>query len=282
MVPNFWTDPDIKRKLTRDEKHLLLYCFTSPHSKGSMTGVYYCPLEYVANETDLPVKEVQRMLAGPLAPFVSYDETTEEVFVHAFAKHNVGEELKIGDSGKEDRRIEGVRRQVRAIHSLRVQRLFLERYGSAFHLNMSVPDLREAPCKPLGSPLEGGADAPISPSEAIALHSIPSHDIVSPASPEDRGGWPGEFTRMYEPIGILKPGQIGKALSPVVTKYGVERTKEMWGYYIRHAPSLRFGRLDPTVHDTTRMSPADFVKQAGTWFAKTQPINGGPRAATAS
>jgi hypothetical protein len=47
---------------------------------------------------------------------------------------------------------------------------------------------------------------------------------------------------------------------------------EMWGFYIRQAPHLRFGELAPHRRDTSRMSPADFAKNAGTWYAKTQPI----------
>jgi hypothetical protein len=93
--------------------------------------------------------------------------------------------------------------------------------------------------------------------------------------------WPAEFAKSYEPIGMLNPGQVGRLLKPVVTRYGVDRTREMWAYYIRHAPHTRFGKLDPEHRDTSRMNPADFVRNAGTWYAKTQPV-GGASAATAS
>jgi 5-methylcytosine-specific restriction endonuclease McrA len=93
--------------------------------------------------------------------------------------------------------------------------------------------------------------------------------------------WPAEFAKSYEPIGMLNPGQVGRLLKPVVTRYGVDRTREMWAYYIRHAPHMRFGAIDPLHHDTSRMSPADFARNAGTWYAKTQPV-GGASAATAS
>jgi hypothetical protein len=93
--------------------------------------------------------------------------------------------------------------------------------------------------------------------------------------------WPAEFAKAYEPIGLLNPGQVGRLLKPVVTRYGVDRTREMWAYYIRHAPHTRFGKLDPETRDTSRMNPADFVRNAGTWYAKTQPL-GGPSAVTAS
>jgi hypothetical protein len=100
-------------------------------------------------------------------------------------------------------------------------------------------------------------------------------------SPAPAGGWPGEFAKSYEPIGLITPPRIGRALKPVVDRYGVDRTREMWAYYIRHAPHTRFGKLEPEIRDTSRMSPEDFVRNAGTWYAKTQPL-GAPSAATAS
>jgi hypothetical protein len=98
----------------------------------------------------------------------------------------------------------------------------------------------------------------------------PSRPAVS--SPELKGGWPAECARLYKPIGLVHPGLIGRALKPVVEEYGVERTLEMWAYYIRHAPHVRFGKLEPDHRDTSRMSPADFARNAGTWFNKTQPV----------
>jgi hypothetical protein len=95
------------------------------------------------------------------------------------------------------------------------------------------------------------------------------------------GGWPAEFSGMYEPVGLLVPGRLGRTLKPLVDRYGVDRTREMWAFYVRHAPHTRFGKLDPDTRDTSRMSPEDFVRNAGTWYAKTQPL-GGPSAATAS
>ena len=92
------------------------------------------------------------------------------------------------------------------------------------------------------------------------------------SSPELKGGWTAECARMYEPIGQIHPGQVGRALKPVKEKYGVERMLEMWAYYIRHAPHMRFGKLEPNHRDTSRMSPVDFAKNAGTWFHKTQPL----------
>lgn len=105
--------------------------------------------------------------------------------------------------------------------------------------------------------------------------------VTDRKAPSVAPNWPAELSEMYASVGVCLPGQIGRHLKPVVDRYGLERTREMWGYYIRQAPHLRFGKLDPDTRDTSRMSPADFAKNAGTWFAKTQPVGGGD-AATAS
>lgn len=116
-----------------------------------------------------------------------------------------------------------------------------------------------------------GKTEPVSPAgDDSGTPDAPSRPAVS--SPELKGGWPAELARMYEPIGLIPPGQIGRALKPVKEKYGLERTREMWSYYVRQAPHLRFGELHPGHRDTSRMSPADFAKNAGTWYDKTQPI----------
>lgn len=93
--------------------------------------------------------------------------------------------------------------------------------------------------------------------------------------------WVDEFVALYKPVGLIPHGRLGKALKPVIEEYGIDTSRQMWEYYIRHAPHLRFGKLDPANRDTSRMSPEDFVRNAGTWYDKTQPI-GGHSAATAS
>jgi hypothetical protein len=170
IVLTFWTDPDVKRPLTRDQKLLLLYFFTSPHS--NMIGVYYCPLAYAANETGIPIDEVRAYVLGALARFLTYDEQTEEVFVHGLAKINVGDTLKVGKDGP-DNRIKNVAKLVEAIHSTRLARAFLVRYAEVYHLNVSLPDDRTPPLQAPSEPLA-------SPSEAIAVHSSTEQNSTSP------------------------------------------------------------------------------------------------------
>jgi uncharacterized protein YdaU (DUF1376 family) len=138
---------------------------------------------------------------------------------------------------------------------------------------------------PNGGGNGGGMPTPLATpmarnSSALALASASARK-TSPVSTGEPTSWPGEFAKMYEPVGLIPPPRIGKRLKPVVTHYGIERTREMWAFYIRHAPYTRHGNLDPSRRDTTWMSPEDFVRNAGTWYAKTQPL-GGASAATAS
>jgi hypothetical protein len=181
VVKTFWTDPDV-RALSRDASHLLLYYCTSPHSLGRMIGVYYCPPEYAAKEAKFTVDEVRALLAGPLRPHVSYDEKTEEVFVHAFAKYNVGEELHIGKDregkDKPDHRIAGVETQLKAVHSPWLYNAFRARYRTAYHLTVEPRSLSpsKAPLEHLPSPLP-------SPSEAKAGHGKALHNSSEASLP---------------------------------------------------------------------------------------------------
>jgi hypothetical protein len=256
-----------------------------------MIGLYYLPLDYASAETGLPVEAIRGHLGAALSRFVAYDEATEEVFVYNMARHQIEAELKGGD-----KRRPMAERLLAGIHSSRLRRHFLNRYA---RWGLAVPSLTVE--LPTSGPAEGasegaweGACEGVSqaPPHAIAGAGTAAvadpEQILSPAgddsgtpdapprpavsSPEFKGGWTAECARMYEPIGMIHPGQIGRALKPVVEKYGVERTLEMWAYYIRHAPHVRFGKLDPDYRDTSRMSPVDFAKNAGTWFHKTQPL----------
>ena len=227
VVPTFWTDPDVKRKLTRDQKLLLLYFCTSPHS--NMIGVYYCPLAYAANETDLPMDDIRRAVAGALAAFLTYDEETEEVFVHALAKHNVGDELTAdGKNGKPDHRIAGVAKLLEAVHSPRLRRAFLQRYAGPYRLTMPLPDQREAPSEPLASPSP-------SPSEAIAVHSSnKTRHSSAPTAARERDTWLTPFWNAWiESRGGEPPGgRFAKAFGHLRKAHGTRQTLAVWVGYL--------------------------------------------------
>lgn len=159
----FWTDPDIKRKLTAEQKTLLLYYFSSPH--GNMIGLYYCPPMFAADETGISVDRVREWTNGPLAPFVSYDEDTEEVFVRKLAEHQVGTELKDGD-----KRIPAVVKALREVHSKSLLREFLTTYVG-WPLGITPP---EAPPKGHRRGIRVHVPDAGSPSEAFSSSSSSS------------------------------------------------------------------------------------------------------------
>lgn len=118
----FWSDPDVRRSVTIEQKALLLYYISSPHC--NMVGIYWCPYTYVSMETGIPLEDVREWTQGPLARWVTYDEHTEEVFVHKAARHQIGEELKDGD-----KRRSVVRRLLASVHSPYLLAMWKETYS---------------------------------------------------------------------------------------------------------------------------------------------------------
>lgn len=159
----FWSDPEIKRALTAEQKALLLYYFTNPHC--NMIGLYYCPLEYAASEVGLSLSDVQAWVYGPLARFLTYDPSTEEVLVHRMARHQIDRELK-----ESDKRVGRVRRDLAGARSGALVQRFAALYPDWPHGIETMPPpsgddgaTREAP-----SDLErGGINAPEAPSEPL-------------------------------------------------------------------------------------------------------------------
>lgn len=128
FVPTFWNDPDVKRVLTRDQKTFLSYLFTNEH--GHPCGIYRISLITILDELGFTPEESMGMFTGPVAPFATYDPVTEEVFVHAMAKHQIDEE---GLHGK-DKRIPWVEKQLTAVRAKHLVRAFRARY-SAWNLD---------------------------------------------------------------------------------------------------------------------------------------------------
>jgi hypothetical protein len=152
----FWTDPDIKRALTPEQKTLLLYYFTSPHR--TLIGLYYCPLEYAAGETGIPLERVREWTFGALSRFVTYDEQTEEILVHRAGKHQVGDELKERDNQRK-----AIEKALHEAHSSCLVRKFLSLYAH-WPIDFQAPpepqpEEKKAPSEPLASPSEAIAVA---------------------------------------------------------------------------------------------------------------------------
>lgn len=160
VAPTFWTDPDVKRPLTRDQKLLALYYFTSPHT--NMIGLYYCPFEYVAAETGLAIDDVREWTLGPLAKFATYDLETEEILVHRAARHQIGEQLK-----PKDNRVGAIERILHDTHSAKLVGRFRALYPDwPIHFGAPSPNGKERPA----APVPEGPPKPLpSPSEALAV-----------------------------------------------------------------------------------------------------------------
>lgn len=243
IVPSFWTDPDIKRGLALEDKMLLLYYFTSPHS--NMIGLYYCPPAYVAAETGLAVGVIEDALSNRLVPFVTYDPNTEEVFVHAAARHQIGTELQ-----GEDHRKKGVRRLLEGCHSPMLRRAFLLKYA-AWNLGVTIPGDTQAPTKPL----ERASEAP---TQAIAVagavagtqqHLVAvatnGNGHTKPASkrrpsrdpPAGPPYWVNDAVEIYaKEIGFVTHGQAGRTLKPVVQRRGWDEVKLVLEHFCHCAP----------------------------------------------
>lgn len=175
VLHKFWTDPDIKRVLSPEQKSLLLYWFTGPRS--NLIGLYYCPLIQVADDTGIPPETVREWTLGPLARFVTYDERTEEVLVHRAGRHRIGETLS-----QKDNRIKAIQKVLSGAHSDALVGVFLDLYshwplgfkrpgpGRGSGADCGKPDPKGLPKEPEGdaTPPKGlvrGSKAPPKPKQ---------------------------------------------------------------------------------------------------------------------
>ena len=62
--------------------------------------------------------------------------------------------------------------------------------------------------------------------------------------PGTRGGWPAELSEAYtrETGGVLAPGRIGRALSPIVKRFEATQPPNQYGYSGMDLVRLAFGR----------------------------------------
>ena len=144
VSPQFWvgrTGKSLRGDL--EAQVVALYLMTSPHA--NMIGVYYCPVEYIAKETGLPIEGASKALQSLIdSDFCTYEEGSEAVFVHRMAVFQVGETLQ-----PKDLRVKGVLREWSNIANPQLRQAFADRYAAAYHLPTGQKS--EAPCKPLAS-----------------------------------------------------------------------------------------------------------------------------------
>lgn len=207
ILHTFWTDPDIKR-LPFEQKGLLLYYFTSPHS--SMIGLYHCPFGYVAVETGLSIESIKEWTLGSLSRFVSYDEATEEILVHKAAKHQIGEDLKGGDNRKK-----AVVKGLAGAHSTTLVRKFLSLYPHweiGFRASVDTVEGKA----PSEAPLEAPSEAPSKPehSRAVAVteHEQSTNRTEPPADARARMA-PDPVIDVVDVVEV--PGDVGSRVIPL-------------------------------------------------------------------
>lgn len=148
VSPQFWIGETGKQlRGDANAQVLALYLMTCPHS--TMTGVFHCPILYMAHETGMGVEGATKALARlSEVGFCQYDEPSETVFVVRMAAYQIGESLKPNDN-----RVAGLRKELDRMPETRAKSAFLAVYGVAFGLIEPGKKTRgsKAPLKPLRS-----------------------------------------------------------------------------------------------------------------------------------
>ncbi len=174
VTPAFWIGQTGKQLRGDLEAQLLaVYLMTSPHS--SMTGVFHCPVLYMAHETGITLegasKALQRLCE---AGFCEYEEATESVFVFRMARFQIASNLKPGDN-----RIAGLRKDVEKMSSPYLRSKFLALHSEAFCLDSKEKKTSpsEAPPKPRTRTGTGTGEKTVS--SAGKLPTCPIDEIVA-------------------------------------------------------------------------------------------------------
>lgn len=144
VTPQFWIgDTGKGLRGHPDLQVLALYLMTSPHAE--MTGVYHCPILYMAHETGMDIEGASKALASLIERgFCEYDKGSDTVFVVRMAAFQIGAYLK-----PNDKQVIGLRKRVGAMPEGRIKSRFLAEYGDKYQL--SAPSKTQGPCKPLRS-----------------------------------------------------------------------------------------------------------------------------------
>lgn len=139
VSPLFWVGKTGKALRGKPEAQVVaFYLITSPHAE--MTGVFYCPVMYIAHETGMTLEGASKALQSLVdIDFCSFDEESDTVFVHEMAKFQIGEELKVNDN-----QVKSVRKAYSSMKGV-IKARFYERYKAAFHLGDTSPS--RAPSK---------------------------------------------------------------------------------------------------------------------------------------
>lgn len=144
VSPKFWIGGTGKRlRGDADAQLLAVYLMTSPHAHA--TGIYHCPILYMAHETGLSIEGASKALRRLIdESFCEYEEASEWIFVKNMATHQIAEQLV-----PKDKRIPWLRKELEKVPKALKNR-FLSEYGVAFHL-VEKASPSEGPSKALRS-----------------------------------------------------------------------------------------------------------------------------------
>lgn len=144
VSPKFWIGDTGKSLRGNMEAQIVaLYLMTSPHA--NMIGVFYCPIDYIAKETGIPLEGASKALQCLIeADFCTFEYDSEYIFVHQFALNQIGEELK-----PLDKRVQGVINELAKVPKRQCWQSFRARYAVPFNL-----PIEGSKTKPLASPLQ--------------------------------------------------------------------------------------------------------------------------------
>jgi hypothetical protein len=149
ISPQFWIGKTGKSLRGNPEAQILaIYLMTSPHAE--MTGVFYCPVDYMAKETGLGMEGATKGLQTLVeAHFCTYDDDSELVFVHEMAKYQIAEELKPSDN-----RVAGLQKTFASMADGVIKDAFFAKYKDAYLLAGKASPSK-APPKPEEGTEEG-------------------------------------------------------------------------------------------------------------------------------
>ena len=114
----FWTDPDVKKKLTPLEKLFFLYLISNPHSHYS--GIYYLPKSFIVDETGITLAVINKTLEK-YPKMAQYDPEKEIIWVVNMAKHQIKQ-------GNRDNLIKGIGAHLNTLHKSILIKGFLNHY----------------------------------------------------------------------------------------------------------------------------------------------------------
>lgn len=165
VTPAFWLGETGKQLRGDVESQLLaVYLMTSPHS--TMTGVFHCPVLYMAHETGLSMEGASKALDRLCeAGFCEFEAATDTVFVYRMASFQIAPVLKPGDN-----RIKGIEKDIEKMVSPSQKAKFIKAYSKAFCLSPL-----EAPPKPRTGTRTGTRDKHPSPAK---LPTCPEKAII--------------------------------------------------------------------------------------------------------